>query len=113
MIEEGHLYIALPPLYRVEKGKVGKYAHSELERDKIVAELGEPVNIQRYKGLGEMNPDQLWETTMNPENRKLKLVTVDDAKEADRLFDLLMGDEVGPRKHFIQLHAASVKNLDV
>ena len=113
VVEGGYLYIALPPLYRVEKGKAGEYAHSELERDKIVAELGEPVNIQRYKGLGEMNPDQLWETTMNPENRKLKLVTVDDAKEADRLFDLLMGDEVGPRKHFIQLHAASVKNLDV
>jgi DNA gyrase subunit B len=116
VIENGHLYIATPPLYRLQKGKTVRYAYSDTERDKMLKELSAAeggASVQRYKGLGEMNPEQLWETTMNPENRNLKLVTIEDAKEADRMFDLLMGDEVGPRKHFIQLHASSVKNLDV
>jgi DNA gyrase subunit B len=115
LIERGHLYIAQPPLYLVKKGKEARYAYSETERETIVKELGgmQGVNIQRYKGLGEMNPDQLWETTMNPANRVLLQVTVDDAAAADRTFDMLMGNEVAPRKRFIQSHAKKVRNLDV
>lgn len=113
VIEKGFLHIAEPPLYQIQKGKEVHYAYSEAERERIVKSLGGSANLQRYKGLGEMNPEQLWETTMNPENRSLKRVTVDDAKEADRMFDVLMGTEVGPRKHFIQVHATSVKNLDI
>ncbi|MBI4033998.1 MAG: DNA topoisomerase (ATP-hydrolyzing) subunit B [Candidatus Brennerbacteria bacterium] len=113
LIEDGHLFIAKPPLYRIQKGKSVSYAYSDKEKDKILQGTGEGVNIQRYKGLGEMNPTQLWETTMDPEVRTLKKVSVEDAKEADRLFDILMGTEVEPRKKFIQSHAVSVKNLDV
>ncbi len=160
IIEGGYLYIAQPPLYRVQVGKEFRYAFSDTEKDKVVKELqskkaeskkgkskeeskgeiaeseageggnmeGGPasteaaagegekiagVSIQRYKGLGEMNPDQLWETTMNPANRVLRKVAIDDATEADKLFSVLMGDEVEPRRKFIQAHAAAVQNLDV
>ncbi len=115
LIESGHLYIAQPPLYLVKKSKEAKYAYSDAERDTIVKEFGGMNNIliQRYKGLGEMNPEQLWETTMNPENRILLQVTIEDAAAADRTFDMLMGNEVAPRKRFIQSHAKKVRNLDV
>jgi len=113
LIEDGHLYIAQPPLYRIAHKNQVKYVYSDKEKDKLVKELGEKVNLQRYKGLGEMNPDQLWETTMNPGNRTLLQVAVEDAAEADRTFDMLMGDAVDPRKKFIQTHAKSVRNLDI
>jgi len=114
LIDDGHMYIAQPPLYRIAYKNQVKYAYSDKEKDKAVKEYGsDKVGIQRYTGLGEMTPDQLWETTMNPTNRTLLLVTVDDAAEADRTFDMLMGDAVDPRKKFIQTHAKSVRNLDV
>ncbi|MEK7608710.1 MAG: DNA topoisomerase (ATP-hydrolyzing) subunit B [Patescibacteria group bacterium] len=114
VIEAGYLYIAQPPLFRLQSGKEVKYAFSDAERDALTKQFkGQTVIVSRYKGLGEMNPEQLWETTMNPENRVMKQVGVQDAEEADRMFDVLMGDEVAPRKHFIQTHAASVRNLDI
>jgi len=113
LIEDGHLYIAQPPLYRIAYKNQVKYAYTDKEKDKIVKEVGEKASLQRYKGLGEMNPTQLWETTMNPENRTLLLVTVEDAAESDRTFDMLMGDAVDPRRKFIQTHAKAVRNLDI
>lgn len=113
IIENDHLFIAQPPLYRIQKGKEIRYCYNETEKEKIIKTLGEGVSIQRYKGLGEMNPEQLWETTMDPARRRLKLVVVEDAKEADRLFDILMGEAVEPRKQFIQSRAQEVRNLDI
>ncbi len=115
LIERGHLYIAQPPLYQVRKGKDIRYAYSDGEKDKMVVDMGGGTGIalQRYKGLGEMNAEQLWETTMNPENRILLQVTIEDAAVADRTFDMLMGNEVAPRKRFITSHAKKVRNLDI
>ncbi len=115
LIDNGHLYIAQPPLYRVEAGKNVQYAFSESEKDSVLSNLNgkRNIRIQRYKGLGEMNPEQLWETTMNPETRKMLVVRIDDAVEVNNVFTTLMGEEVAPRKSFIHAHARSVKNLDV
>ena len=113
LIDDGHLYIAQPPLYKVAYKNQSRYVYTEKEKDKVVKEIGEKASLQRYKGLGEMNPTQLWDTTMNPENRTLLLVTVEDAAEADRTFDMLMGNAVDPRRKFIQTHAKAVRNLDI
>jgi DNA gyrase subunit B len=113
IIEEGYVYIAMPPLYKVQRGNQIRYAYSDAELEEIKEELGDRVTLQRYKGLGEMNPEQLWETTMDPENRTLIKVTIDDAIEADEAFTTLMGDEVEPRRNFIIENAQFVKNLDI
>jgi DNA gyrase subunit B len=117
LIEDGRLYIAQPPLYRLAFKKQVQYVYTEAEKDRVLKSIGSDgskgVSIQRYKGLGEMNPSQLWETTMDPNQRTLLLVSIEDAAEADRTFDMLMGSEVPPRRKFIQTHAHEVRNLDI
>ncbi len=128
LIERGYVYIAQPPLFQIKKGKKVEYAYTEEDKDTIITKLtkGQKLTeeekasgkvsgilLQRYKGLGEMNPEQLWETTMNPETRIMQQVKIEDAQKADQIFDILMGNEVAPRKKFIQAHARSVQNLDV
>ncbi|NLV74763.1 MAG: DNA topoisomerase (ATP-hydrolyzing) subunit B [Chloroflexi bacterium] len=113
LINNGRLYLAKPPLYKLTQGKQVQYAYSEQEKDALVARMGRSVGIQRYKGLGEMNPEQLWETTMDPDRRIILQMTVEDAASADQTFEMLMGSEVPPRRKFIQTHAKEVQNLDI
>jgi DNA gyrase subunit B len=119
LISAGHLYIAIPPLFRVKKGKEEVYAYSDDEKDRVVKRMGDAksgaksLQVQRYKGLGEMNPEQLWETTLNPETRSMRLVRLEDEVEAHNIFKILMGDEVEPRRQFIEEHADQVRNLDL
>ena len=119
LIDGGHLYIAQPPLYRIQRGKQHHWIYSEKEKETLLERLkgaagdGKGATVQRYKGLGEMNPEQLWETTMDPERRTMLQVAVEDAIQADHIFTQLMGEEVEPRKRFIQGHATQVRNLDV
>ena len=114
LIEEGHVYLAQPPLFKVFKGQQIRYAFSDEERDFYIKELGEKnVEAERYKGLGEMDAEQLWETTMNPEKRTLLRVTIEDAIKSDEIFSVLMGEKVEPRREFIEKNANYVTNLDI
>ena len=114
LIEAGYVYLALPPLYKVKKGKSERYVYNDEELKKVLAEIGEDgVTIQRYKGLGEMNPGQLWESTMNPDTRILYKVKIEDCMEADKIFTILMGTEVEARREFIEKNAIEAKNLDI
>jgi DNA gyrase subunit B len=113
IINKGYLYIAQPPLYKITVGSDSHWIFNDEAKDKLMKESSDKkISIQRYKGLGEMNPEQLWETTMNPDNRTLLQVAVEDSEESDEIFSMLMGDEVLPRKRFIQTYAKKVQNLD-
>ncbi|MCF0245782.1 MAG: DNA topoisomerase IV subunit B, partial [Ileibacterium sp.] len=112
VVEEGYVYIAQPPLYKIQKGKKVAYAYKEQEMDKLRKEFQDGYKVQRYKGLGEMDAEQLWETTMDPSRRILKRVTIEDAMEADSVFSMLMGEDVEPRREFIQANA-KYANLDL
>jgi DNA gyrase subunit B len=112
IIEQGYVYIAQPPLFKVQKGNTVRYAYTEQQMEKVRAEMGDRLSIQRYKGLGEMDPEQLWETTMDPKTRTLIRVTIDNAELADQYFSIMMGEEVEPRKNFI-IENADFANLDI